>query len=111
LSGLYADVTGRIGRYRNEHGLTTTTSGVGGALPIVTASDGVHSRAVELDASLGYRFSQNAGVHVGYRHLKLSHIALAPDNIASANIVTGAGTIALSDATYRGFFAGVQVGW
>jgi hypothetical protein len=31
IAGVYADVTGRIGRYDNDDNMTTTTAGVGGA--------------------------------------------------------------------------------
>lgn len=111
IAGLYGDVTGRIGRYRNADTMTTTTTGVGGALPLVAAGDSARTTAIEIDATIGYRLSPNASVYVGYRYLKLEGLALAPENFQSANITTGTATIARADATYDGVFTGVRVGW
>ena len=56
IAGLYGDVTGRIGRYDNADTLTTTSTGVAGAVPFIAASDSAHTTAIELDATIGYRF-------------------------------------------------------
>ena len=111
IAGLYGDVSGRIGRYDNADSLTTTTTGVGGALPFIAASESVRTTAMELDATVGYRLSPNSSVYVGYRYLKLQGLALAPENIKSANISTGSATIARADATYDGVFTGLRLGW
>jgi hypothetical protein len=111
IAGLYGDVSGRIGRYNNADSLTTTTTGVGGALPFIAASESVRTTAMELDATVGYRLSPNSSVYVGYRYLKLQGLALAPENIKSANISTGSATIARADASYDGVFTGLRLGW
>lgn len=81
------------------------------ALPSVAASDHTRSTVTELDATVGYRLSPNASVHVGYRYLKLDGMALAPENIKGANITTGAATIARAAATYDGVFGGLRLAW
>ncbi|HEX5211751.1 MAG TPA: hypothetical protein VFW22_08455 [Pseudolabrys sp.] len=111
IAGLFGDVTGRIGRYDNAAALTTTSVGIGGAVPFIAASDSARTTALELDATIGYRLAPNASVYVGYRYLKLQGLALAPENFQSANILTGTATIARADATYDGVFTGIRFGW
>ncbi len=111
IAGVYVDVTGRIGRYDSDVSMLTTTANIGGALPSAAASDRVRSTVTELDATVGYRWSPNASVHAGYRYLKLQGLALAPDNIASTNIVTGAASIVRTDVAYSGVFAGLRIGF
>lgn len=111
IAGLYGDVTGRIGSYENTDAMTTTSIGVAGAVPFIAASGSGRTTAFELDASIGYRVTPNVSVYAGYRYLKLRGLALAPENFASANILTGTATIARADATYDGVFTGIRLGW
>jgi hypothetical protein len=110
LGGLYGDVTGRWGRYRNSVSLAHLPVGVGGAVASFK-EESTNTNAIELEAKIGYALSPNADIHVGYRYLRFDRLVLAPENYTSVNIATGVGAPAYSKAEYQGFFGGLQIGF
>lgn len=113
-NGADLDVTGvgKAGIYANSADQTTTTVGVGGALPLTGAADSQIAFVGELGINARYRMSDRWTAIGGYNLLWISGVALAPDQLATTNITTGVATVDLGGGLfYHGANAGIEYVW
>jgi hypothetical protein len=106
------DWFGKAGIYGNSADQSTTTSGVGGAVPSLSASNSQAAFVGEMDLTVRYDFNCHWSLLGGYRALWLDGIALAPDQLQTSNIATGAATLdESSHPIYHGFTLTAQYAW
>ena len=109
---LSIDWFGKAGIYGNSADQTTTITGVGGAVPRFSARDSQAAFLGEMDLTLRYEITQHWSVLGGYRAIWLDGIALAPNQVLSSNIATGAATLDnRSHPLYHGFTVAAQLLW
>jgi hypothetical protein len=98
------DWFGKAGIYGNSADQFTTVRGVAGAVPSLSASDSQAAFVGEMDLTLRYELNCHWSLLGGYRALWLDGIALAPDQLQTSNLVTGAATLdESSHPIYHGF--------
>jgi len=109
---VYVDIISKVGIYSNNADSETLINGVGGALPRVFA-DGTSTPFVgELNFISGFRITDRLQMVGGYNLLWITDLALAPDQLAATNIVTGVATVDTTRAVfYHGASVGLQYSW
>jgi Putative beta barrel porin-7 (BBP7) len=106
------DWFGKAGIYGNSADQTTTTTGVGGAVPRLSARNSQSAFLGEMDLTLRYEITDHWSVLGGYRVIWLDGIALAPNQLANSNIATGAATLDNhGQPIYHGFTVAAQLAW
>jgi hypothetical protein len=112
LNRLEIDWFGKAGIYGSSADQTTTIRGVGGAVPNLSAHAGQTAFIGEMDLTGRYQINQHWSLLGGYRVLWFGGVALAPNQIASSNVATGAATLNNnSQPIYHGFTAAAQCEW
>jgi hypothetical protein len=106
------DWFGKAGIYGNSADQTTTTTGIGGAVPRLSARNSQTAFLGEMDLSLRYEITEHWSVLGGYRVIWLDGIALAPNQALTSNIATGAATLDNhSQPIYHGFTVAAELVW
>lgn len=108
----YMNAVGKAGIFGNSADVTTTTAGVGGALPLIALTGNQTSFVGELGLNANYRYSERFTLIAGYNLLWVTGVALAPDQLAAVNIATGAGAPDTNGSLfYHGVNLGAQYTW
>jgi hypothetical protein len=103
---------GKAGIYGNAADQDTTIVGVAGAVPNLSARDGQASFIGEMDLTARYSLNCRWNIIGGYKVMWLSGIALAPNQLATSNIVTGVATLDNnSQPIYHGFTVAAECVW
>jgi len=103
---------GKAGLYGNSADQDTTIAGVGGALPSVRARDDVAAFVGELGLTGVFDVNDRWSLRGGYQALWLDRIALAPNQLANSNLLTGIGRLdATEEPIYHGFTFTAQAAW
>lgn len=105
----FVDAFGKAGIYGNWADQTTTTAGVGGALPAISANTSQVAFVGEAGIYGGYRINDRWRAISGYNVLWLSGVADAPGQLATTNVATGAATVAMNGSPfYHGATFGLE---
>lgn len=108
----YVNAVGKVGVYGNSADQVTTTTGVGGALPLITYTGGDASFVGEIGLNANYRLTDRLTVLAGYNLLWVNSLALAPDQLAATDMNTGVGALDVGgNLFYHGFNFGLEYGW
>ncbi|HEY2414175.1 MAG TPA: BBP7 family outer membrane beta-barrel protein [Pirellulaceae bacterium] len=106
------DGFGKGGIYANVADQTTTIAGVGGAVPSSGAGSTRTAFVGELSLNGMYTINDRWSIRSGYQALWLDGVALAPDQIASSNVVTGVSTLDMhGHPIYHGMTLTAQMIW
>lgn len=101
---------GKVGIYGVNSDVTTTTTGVGGALPLITAADNDTAFTADLGVTAVYRMTSYADLRVGYNLFWIDGIAEAPSQYATTNIATGVATVEQNNTQfYHGASIGIEI--
>jgi hypothetical protein len=99
----------KAGIYGNNADVDATTVGVGGALPLVSIAGNDTVFVGDLAITGVYALNNCWSLRGGYQLLWIDGVALAPNQLDSVNISTGAGALDTSStAFYHGFTAGLE---
>jgi hypothetical protein len=106
------DAVGKVGVYGNRADQSTSTAGIGGALPALSARDSNVAFLGELGLTCNYAINHRWSVRSGYQAIWLDGIALAPDQLGSADLVTGVATLNTSGhPIYHGLTLAADFRW
>ena len=97
---------GKAGIYSNDSDGRSSSFGIVGAVPVVTASEDRAAFVGELALTGVYDISQRWSLRGGYQMLWLDGVALAPEQLDNMNIVTGVATL---DVGQTAFYHGVNL--
>ena len=102
----------KAGVFGNDADALTTTTGIGGALPLVAVTSGQASFLGEIGLNARYRWTDRLTLIGGYNLLWITGVALAPEQLATTNVVTGIAAVN-SDGTlfYHGANLGLEYAW
>ena len=100
----------KAGVYYVDSDATTTISGVGGALPLITAGNTDTAFTADLGVTGVYQLTSYADFRIGYNLFWIDGIADAPSQMTTTNITTGVATVEQSNTQfYHGVSIGVQI--
>ena len=106
------DAVGKAGIYGNQADQSTDITGVGGAVPALSARDTTTAFVGELGLTGAYAINDRWTVRGGYQAIWVDGVALAPDQFASSDILTGEATLDMSGhPIYHGFTLAAELGW
>lgn len=102
----------KAGIYGNSADQVTRTAGVGGAVPFITFGDNQTCFVGEFGVNARRPLTERLTFMAGYNLLWVNGLALAPEQLATTNIVTGAGALSSNgNLLYHGVNIGLEYGW
>jgi hypothetical protein len=108
----YVNAVGKAGIYGNAADQSTTTLGVGGAVPSISVDGQQTSFIGEIGVNAGYRVTERLTLMGGYSVLWVTGVALAPEQLATTNLTTGVANLNVGETVfYHGVNLGLEYSW